>query len=263
MKLSKPIAEGRTAEIYPWADGWILKLFHTWVSSENVAYEARINHAVYAAGIAAPKVGEVLEFNGRQGLTYERISGKTMGEVMASKPWMLFQFARKLAKLHIYIHAVEAPSDIPHLHERLRHKIMVSEGLQPKTKKHLLSNLSEMTQHNQLCHGDFHPWNVMEGNRLVAIDWVDAASGAPFADVARTSIILEGIQHMEEMVTRLEKVLVGWFHRIYLREYFTLHTADKEEYKRWLPIVAAGRLSENIPGLTPWLLTQVDKGLAL
>ena len=28
--LSSPIAEGRTAEVYDWHDGHILKLYHTW-----------------------------------------------------------------------------------------------------------------------------------------------------------------------------------------------------------------------------------------
>ena len=85
--------------------------------------------------------------------------------------------------------------------------------------------------------------------------------GESLADVARTSILLLGVRHMTEMVTGMEKVLVSWFHRIYLREYFTLRADDIDEYYRWLPIVAAGRLSEKIPGLDTWLLSQVLKSL--
>jgi hypothetical protein len=33
------------------------------------------------------------------------------------------------------------------------------------------------------------------------------------------------------------------------------------EHRRWLPVVAAARLSENIPELERWLLAQVRKGL--
>ena len=149
------------------------------------------------------------------------------------------------------------------MQERLARKIKGAEELPSGIKQTVLQKLSTMPQRSQLCHGDFHPGNVMIGNSAVVIDWVDATSGTPLADVARTSIILEGVRHMEEMVTWIEKVLVGLFHRIYLREYFTLRDADKEEYKRWLPIVAAARLSENIPGLSPWLQAQVLKGSAV
>ena len=67
MNLGEPIAEGRTAEVYSWGDGWVLKLFHTWVSEESVQYEARVNRAVHAAGLAVPTVGEVIEVEGRDG----------------------------------------------------------------------------------------------------------------------------------------------------------------------------------------------------
>ena len=261
MNLGEPLAVGRTAEVYSWEDGWILKLFHTWVSEESVRYEERINRVVHASGLAVPQVGEVIEFEGRLGLTYERLAGKTMGEIMASKPWMLFQFARELAKLHAAIHAIEAPADIPSQRERLADKIRAAVMLEPTLKSSVLERLSDMPLVNQLCHGDFHPWNVMVGNHTRIIDWVDATSGAPLADVARTTIILEGAQHMVESITQVEKVLVSWFHRIYLKEYFALRSADKDEYYRWLPLVAAGRMSENIPGLDTWLRKQVVKGL--
>jgi hypothetical protein len=36
-----------------------------------------------------------------------------------------------------------------------------------------------------VVHGDFHPWNVLRaGERIVVIDWSDAATGHPFTDLA-------------------------------------------------------------------------------
>ncbi len=37
--------------------------------------------------------------------------------------------------------------------------------------------------------------------------------------------------------------------------------ARETEYRRWLPVVVAARLSENIPELEQWLLEQAQKGL--
>jgi aminoglycoside phosphotransferase (APT) family kinase protein len=41
-----------------------------------------------------------------------------------------------------------------------------------------------------VCHGDFHPLNVMvDGDRASVIDWTDAGLGPREADVARTALI--------------------------------------------------------------------------
>ena len=63
--LGKPIALGRTAEIYAWEQGQVLKLFQDWFSADRVEYEAQIAHAVHTSGLPVPAVGEVVEINGR------------------------------------------------------------------------------------------------------------------------------------------------------------------------------------------------------
>ncbi len=83
--LSRPIAEGRTAEIYSWGDGHILKLYRDWWPSHWVEYEARIGRAVHAAGIPSPGAQEIIEVNGRRGLIYERFDGVSMLQDMNAR----------------------------------------------------------------------------------------------------------------------------------------------------------------------------------
>ena len=45
----------------------------------------------------------------------------------------------------------------------------------------------------------------------------------------------------------------------YLHRYFQLHPHGIDEYHRWLPIIAAGRLNEGIDEQDDWLLTQASK----
>jgi len=59
MHLGKPIALGRTAEIYAWEEGYIIKLFRDWMPATSVDYEARMARAVYAAGSPVPAVGRL------------------------------------------------------------------------------------------------------------------------------------------------------------------------------------------------------------
>ena len=56
--LGQPIAYGRTAEIYAWHPGQILKLFYEWFGLENIEHEARISRAIHASGLPTPAVME-------------------------------------------------------------------------------------------------------------------------------------------------------------------------------------------------------------
>ncbi len=86
MLPEKPIALGRTAEIYAWEDGWVLKLFYDWFSVESVRTEAKLARAVQAAGLPVPAAGEILEIGNRLGLPYQRVEGSSILEQVRAKP---------------------------------------------------------------------------------------------------------------------------------------------------------------------------------
>lgn len=270
--LDHPIATGRTAEIYPWRDGMVLKLFHTWMSAGAVEYEARIVRAVCTAGLPVPQVGEVVEVEGRVGLEYERFTGKAMGEAMGANPRLLTRLARQLAELQVEIHQIAGIEGIPLQKDRLRNKIHEAKGLPPDLQAACLQALTGMPDGNRLCHGDFHPLNIlMTASGPIVIDWVDATSGAPLADVARTAVLLHGIEacmvhpKTPRIADRgwvwIQKLALRAYNRAYLRHYFELRPGGEAEYRRWYPIIAAGRMSEDIPGLNDWLRKQVEIGL--
>ena len=89
---------------------------------------------------------------------------------------------------------------------------------------------------------------------------LDAARGNPLADLARTTIIVLGGVDCQ---TRgpLRKAFVRTFHAAYIRHYFKLNPGEEDQYSRWLPIVAAARLSEKIPELEKWLIARAERGL--
>src|SRR5215203_7265395 len=104
--LSKPIAEGRTAEIYAWDDGTVLKLYREWCPSHWVEHESKIAHAIVAAGIPTPAAGEIIEVNGRRGLIYERVIGVSMLQELNARPWIFLEHARTLAELQTQINHI-------------------------------------------------------------------------------------------------------------------------------------------------------------
>jgi len=59
----------------------------------------------------------------------------------------------------------------------------------------------------------------------------------------------------------LFQIFLRLLYPAYLNDYFNLCPGGEEEYRRWLPIVAAARLSDNIPELEKMLIEQVEREL--
>jgi uncharacterized protein (TIGR02172 family) len=261
--LGSPIAYGRTAEIFAWHNGNILKLFFDWYELDNIKYEFRITRAIQSSGLPVPPVGEMVQVKDRYGLTYQRVEGVSMLERLPRKPWNLLHYARRMAELHATMHASTVQADIPPLHQRLKYKINHAQALPADLRSRTLDLLEKLPEGNRLCHGDFHPGNIlMTKQGEIIIDWIDSSLGNPLADLARTSIILLGAVETNQVKNPLVKRLFRIFHRIYINRYFSIHPGGEKEFPFWLPIVAAGRLSEDIPELEAWLIAQVKNGLA-
>ncbi len=256
--LPQPIAYGRTAEIYPWQEGKVLKLFNDWYPLESIHYERRISQAVHSSGVPVPSVGEIVQVNGLNGLIFQRLDGRTMLEVLTNKPWKTLRYARRMAELHAEMHSASIQVNLPNQQDRLIRKISFAKALPDVLRAKVLSDLDSMPGGSRLCHNDFHPDNIMITSQgEIIIDWGDASLGNPLADMARTSVIILGAIESEQVPNPVHKTIFRLFHRTYLNQYFAFLPGDKAEYLRWMPIVAAARLNEGIPEVENWLLTQV------
>lgn len=256
----KPLARGRTADVHEWEEGTVLKHFHNWFSLEDIQYEQMIARAVHASGVRSPAVRELINVQGRNGLVYERVAGASMLETFQRRPWRAAPLGRTLAELHAHMHACVFEAKVPDQRGRLQRKIGRADALPTPLKTALLNSLHSLPENNRVCHGDFHPANVlMDENDAVIIDWIDASRGNPLADVARTSIVILGAVASSQVPNPVLKMLVRVFHSAYLKQYFHLHPGGEEECRRWLPIVAGARLSENIHELEKWLVEQAGK----
>jgi uncharacterized protein (TIGR02172 family) len=259
QQLGAPIASGRTAEIYAWQEGQVLKLFHTWFELENIEHELRLARVIHASGLPVPAVGEIIRVNGRIGLVYQRVDGDTMWAWFSRKPWKLRDYARRMAELHANMHTGTLQADIPSQRQRLVNKIQLAESLPAPLRSKVKAALEILPDGDRLCHGDFFPGNIMMTEKdEVIIDWIDASKGNPLADVARTTIILLGAVETVQIRDGFQKILVRIFLKAYIHYYFKLKPGGEDEYKCWLPIVAAARLSENIPEVENWLIARAE-----
>ena len=260
---SPPVAQGRTAEIYAWDDRHVLKLYREWCPPDWVDYEARIARAVYEAGVPSPEAGEIVEVDGRRGLMYERLEGISMLEDMNARPWRLWQYARSLGELHARVHE-KLITGLPSYKDRLRYDIGEASQLPDELRQKALAMLEQLPDGQNLCHGDFHPGNVLlTKHGPVAIDWITACSGSPWADVTRTSLILSiGAKAAGRQVNPLIRAAIQLYRRTYLGRYRAFRQDTTNEVRRWTSVIAAARLSENIAPEREALINLAKEGLA-
>jgi uncharacterized protein (TIGR02172 family) len=240
------LATGATSQIYAWREGWVLKLFIQEVSRDTVENEASLTRIIHSSGIPAPAVGDIVEVNGRLGLELERLDGVSMLDALTAAPWKLSSFARQLAELHAEMHT-RAVTGIPKMRERLQHKINRA-AIPDDVRWAALNALEELPEDDKLCHGDFHPGNILLTQRgPMIIDWLDAMRGSPLLDIARSSLLF-GSGRLPQNLPHawLLNLIQRPFYHVYQQRYFQLHPADREQLPRWVPVVAAARLDENV-----------------
>jgi len=261
--LTAPIAEGRTAELFDWDADHVLKLYRSWCPPHWVEHEAYVTRVIARAGIPTPAAGEVIEVDGRQGIVYQRVTGFSMLDDMRKRPWLLLRHARSLADLQARFHRLTVPG-LHAYRDGLRHSISRAPHLPEPQRARALKLLETLPDGQSLCHGDFHPGNVLISARgPVVIDWMTASLGDPWADVARTSMILTiGVKAAGKQAPPHLRLLSGLFHRTYLERYRALVPDGRDRLARWLPIIAAARLNEQIAPERAALLQMVDEQLS-
>ena len=261
VTLNKPIALGRTAEVYDWQEGAILKLYHEWCPSHWAENEAKVARVVVAAGIPTPAAIDIVEVNGRRGVIYKRVTGISMLQDMNARPWMGFRHARSLAELHVKINGLSVPG-LRAYKDNLAAVIRRAPHLGDDLRASMLDLLPALPNGDRLCHGDFHPGNVMlTGEGPVVIDWMTACTGSPWADFTRTSLLmLIGAQAAPDQVHPLVRLVIKLFYRIYARRYLELLPDPQNERNTWIPVIAAARLDERIKPETQALVEMAKRG---
>ena len=230
----------------------MIKLFHAGRSEQAVERERSIAKVLNTLRVPVPRYEGERRVEDRHGLIFERIEGDSMLRTCVRQPWQVPRRARQLAELHFALHAQSAP-ELPRQRAYLQRMIERATDLPEVTRRLALEQLQRLPDGDRLCHGDFHPDNVVLSRRgFVVLDWVTATQGVPAADVARSLLLLElavlpgdtprGVVVVMQAVRRL-------FTRGYWRRYAALSGLQRADILAWQLPLLAGRLSEAPPEL--------------
>ena len=255
--LGAPVGFGRTAEVYAWGEGRVLKLYRAGMPETWVHHEARVSRIVAGAGLQAPAIGDEVEVAGRHGIIYERIDGPSMLDGLTRRPATFFRVARQFAGLHAAMHGCARP-ELPSQRAGLIRAISNAPELEAAARARVLSALESLPDGRSVCHGDYHPDNIIMSQRgPLVIDWMTATHGSPVADVARTVLLFRfavlppGMPPAKRLMTT---ALRRAFLAAYLRSYRAERPCAAGDIQAWIPILAAARLVEGIAAEQEMLL---------
>ena len=239
----KLIGSGRMADIYAYDQGKILKLNHADYPAVLAEMELSVTRAAWQAGLPVPRAFECLEMEGRHGIVFERIEGGSLMNILENRPLRFIAIARQLADLHAASHACPAGSDLPSQKSGIENGILAATGITEQERSAVLKILQELPEGSALCHGDFHPGNILcTASGPVIIDWLTGSRGDPLADVCRTLLMFESVVLPPQTPWFMKMILSMFrkqFNQAYLRRYLQLHPAQSQHIDRWrLPLIA-------------------------
>lgn len=186
------VGVGNTAEVFDYGEGKVCKLFYQGYPKEAVEREFRNAKEVERLGFPVPKVVEMVESDGRTGIVYEKIVGKSMLECIFEKPGeadtYLEQFVR-LQKEWLSC-APEQSASVLSYKDYLQTLI---KGVGQEVETSLYDEINALPEGDTLLHGDFHPGNIMitAEQRYVLIDFMNVCHGPALYDIARTYVLLK------------------------------------------------------------------------
>ncbi len=230
--LGCTLGSGKEAEVFEFGSD-VLKLYRTTAPKRSAFREAATLALVEAFGLPAPQVRGVQEIEGRWGIVMTRAEGRSFAEAMRRQPDLAAQYLKRMALLQRRVHSHQA-TQLGSLKLRLEANIGQATALGEMQRNALLSRLAGMPDGDRLCHGDFHPLNLLgpPGHETL-VDWLDATRGDPAADVCRSYVL------MRRMVPQIAAA--------YVAAYVAISDESPERISSWLPFVAAARLAEGVP----------------
>ena len=245
----KIIGIGRTAEVFELENNRVLKLYRKSIPNNFVDYEMKVNELLISKALDIPKVFELKEVNERKGIIFEKLKGPTLLKKLILSPFSFNKLAENFANLHLGLqNSIEGLKDNS---EILISNIKNAPLLNDEEKIFLVDLTTTLPTGDKICHGDFHPDNIIvSSKKLYIIDWMTASSGNPISDIARTSILFK-YAYLPEEKSYLEKLIISKvrskFYKVYIQTILKNSNFSKEEISIWeIPHLAA-RLVEYLP----------------
>jgi Ser/Thr protein kinase RdoA (MazF antagonist) len=205
-----------------------------------------------------------VQIDGRPGLILERADGLDLLTTLDRKPWLLLGVGETMGRCHAALHETRAPDSVPALKGLVARALRRSPLIPPAFRDRALSTIERLPDGDCLCHGDFHPGNIiMTARGPVIIDWAGSTRGDSHADVALSLLLLQ-MGELPESAPPLIRALAGFGRRVilarYLAAYRKLRPLDAALVRHWEIVAATHRLTADIAPERHKLMAIIESG---
>lgn len=231
------IGKGNTAEVFEYGEGKAYKLFYKGYPKSAIECEYANAKAMQQFELPLPHCYEMVECEGRIGIVYDKVCGKTALEYFLGKN-DIEAMIHMMAKVHKQILQ-------NHTHEVKSYKKSLIQMVEWKDadNKVLIQKIMELPDGDALCHGDYHPGNLLvnDQGKPTVIDFMNVCCGPWQYDVARSYFLIsqgevdENIPDLE-MIIQMQKEIA----KCYLKEM----NLSYEEISCFIEVIEACRKYE-------------------
>jgi len=267
INLGKLLGSGATTDVYEYGADKVCKLYLEKFGIESVKNEYDKTLDACENGLPAPKVYEIIEYNGRFGLVMERIQGITLKDdsYNFNKNCIASGASKQEILQSIYDYEVnqikKAVMVLYNLHRKpckLKSNVKKSLAwhcsnnnyLNQDEKAMILRIIEDLPDSNHVCHGDPNFNNFIYNNgEIRLIDWVDSTNASPFLDIVEYKLSNE---YSEADLSGLPEYIVDFYHRhkgdnvkIFTEEYVRLSGIDLSGLDCWIIPVLVHKMYGN------------------
>jgi streptomycin 6-kinase len=241
--IGKQIGSGGTSTVYEWGNNEVIKIFKSHVTDSTIDNEEYMVRILNNLSLDIPKYKRTIVIQGKKAIIYERVNGKALFESILEEQ-NTSDIVTRFTNLHYAIHNNNA-DDLPSQYDFLKRRIIELQSLLDVRASELIDILDSIPNDNKLCHGDYHPLNIIAApDRYVVIDWNGACSGSPILDVAWSYMTLNS-PAIRQVLGGTAADIITVFVKNYINEYCRLAGWEEAQILNCLPIVAARRLYDN------------------
>jgi len=242
-----PIARGNTSDLWEWSAGRVVKVLRPEIPAHWASIEADTIARVHAAGLPVPETEGVIDFDGRPGIVLERIEGTSMWERMKAEPRSVPALVVQLVELQLEIQRTNV-SELSTMRDRLRQKVGGAVQITEEDRRKAHGLLAALPAGTALCHGDFHPANVILSDRgPIILDWFDAARGDITADFVRSSLLMRPPTDRSAWLAGATPELLDRVHSYYITELVRRGDFEVRTFGSWEAVMAVARMAEPVP----------------
>ena len=245
------LARGGQAEIYAFTEGKVLRVPNRPQDFDRIRYEYRVYALLAETTAFVPTVYELLEIEAVPIIVMERLDGQSMMNQVKTRPWVARRKAVELARLHHNLLNVRGSTALNSTTMDARHCILSSQILADAAKEKVLSILDELPQGETLCHGDFHPGNIIhQDDRDYIIDWSGASVGDYHSDIAHTYFLLKVVPRvpgLHPVMHFAQKRIGRAIANTYLDTMQSERHIDYRLLSQWILVKAAERTYYGLP----------------